>query len=303
MTGWLGLGWRNVIGRETRRRGSIFTLAKHLFFLVYLYSGYVQLRDFIQARLGRSRVVILCYHRVGGRDVLTKPTDEFRRDLDHLKKRYECLGLMEFCERLEAKATFKRRAVVVTFDDGYRDNLTQAFPALRAAGVPATFFVATGFIGTDRVFPHDVELAQATLIGSSYSPKLTWDDLREMEAAGFEIGSHTVNHTNLGHANEQTVRDEVNGALATLNRELGARPRAFSFPWGKPGDLSAAAIKAVREAGHYAAVSAYGGVNGRGSNPFNLHRIDVGNGHFSRLALRARVAGLDAEYFKWRVFR
>lgn len=293
---------QRVVGRSSLA-SRVFASIKEVVFFFYVYCGYVQLRDLILSLLGRSRVAVLYYHRVGGLDVLSRPAGEFRRDLDYLKHNYECISLKQFVERLEGGARFKRRAAVITFDDGYRDNFTEAVPALKALGVPATFFVATGFIGTDREFPHDLRgrPEAASVRTQARHPKLTWNDLRAMQADGFEIGSHTVNHTNLGKADAETIEREVRDSLAALGRELGARPRPFSFPWGKPEDISEQAVRAVKDANYYAAVSAYGGANTRESRVFNIRRVDVGNGHLSRLAMRARVAGLDPDYFRLKI--
>jgi peptidoglycan/xylan/chitin deacetylase (PgdA/CDA1 family) len=250
--------------------------------------------------LGRSRAVVLYYHRIGTADVLTKPAVEFGRDLKYLKRRYRCVSLAELCEKIRANVPLRRRSVVITFDDGYRDNFLEAAPLLKAARLPATFFVATGFIGTDRDFAHDLRDAAPNGEGGRY-PKLQWDDLKAMQAGGFEIAAHTVNHTNLGAAGQDVVELEVTASLAALNYQLGVRPRAFSFPWGKPDDISTAAVLAVKQAGYYAAASAYGGANGRGSDLFDIRRVDVGNGNLGRLAFKARVAGFDPDYVKLRL--
>jgi peptidoglycan/xylan/chitin deacetylase (PgdA/CDA1 family) len=288
------------VGRGEEKRAPVsarlLALAKDALFFIYLYCGYVQLRDLALSILGRSRATVLYYHRIGGRDVLTKPADGFAGELQYLKSNYECVSFFDLCERLRAGEPLRRRLVAITFDDGYRDNFTEAVPALARAGVTATFFVSTGYIGTDRDFPHDL---RATGKASADSlPKLTWDDLRQMQSLGFEIGSHTINHTSLGRADHLTVEQEVNDSLATLDRELGHRPRAFSFPWGKPEDISDQAVRMIRGAGYYAAASAYGGANTRGSDLFNVRRLDVGNGHLSRLAFRARIAGLDPDFLR-----
>lgn len=290
---------KSPVQREANLLRRAFSLSKTLLFAVYLYSGYVQLRDFVLARLGRARAVVLYYHRIGGRDVMSKPAGEFRRDLKYLSRKYECITLSELCKRIQQGTPLKRRTAVVTFDDGYRDNYTEALPVLQEVGIPATFFVSTGFIGTKRGFPHDEPENVFSHDGAheqhSY-PNLTWDDLRAMEEAGFEIGSHTVNHANLGCADEHAIAREIGESLSILNRKLGARPRAFSFPWGKPENIPASAFKSVASAGYYTAVSAYGGSNTRGSNPFHIQRIDAGNGEMRWLNLRARIAGLDPDY-------
>jgi peptidoglycan/xylan/chitin deacetylase (PgdA/CDA1 family) len=272
------------------KRLSIKDIVKNIFFFLYVNGGYPALRDFLQSRRGRASALVLCYHRIGARDVLTKPAEDFRREMQTIKRHYECISLGELCRRLLADEPFRRPAVVVTFDDGYRDNFTAAVPILQSIGVPATFFVATGFMSTDRVFPHDGP--------QSDYPKLTWDDLRAMQTDGFEIGSHTVNHLDLGAADDATTLAEVRDSLTTLNRELGTRPRAFAFPWGKPQNISGFAIEAIQEAGYYAAVSAYGGINTRGASPFHIRRVDAGNGHLSQMAVRARIAGFDADFIR-----
>jgi peptidoglycan/xylan/chitin deacetylase (PgdA/CDA1 family) len=276
----------------------LFMAVKEALFFIYLYCGYVQLRDFLFACLGRSRAVVLYYHRVGGRDVWTKPNKEFRNELAYLKSRYHCISFRELCERLEAGKPLRRRSAVITFDDGYRDNFTEAVPALKDAGLTATFFVATGFIDKEREFPHDLRALERGDIEALNFPKLTWEDLRSMEAQNFEIGSHTVNHTNMGSADKMTIESELEDSLSALNRELGEKPRAFSFPWGKPQDMSECAIEIAKRANYYSAVSAYGGANTRGTKVFNIRRMDVGNGELSRLAVRARVAGFDPDYFR-----
>jgi peptidoglycan/xylan/chitin deacetylase (PgdA/CDA1 family) len=276
----------------------LFAAAKDVLFFMYLYCGYVQLRDFILACCGRSRAVVLYYHRVGGRNVWTKPNEEFRNELTYLKSKYECLSFPQLCERIGNDKPFRRRSVVITFDDGYRDNFTEAVPALKDAGLSATFFVATGFIETELEFPHDERALERGDIETLNFPKLTWDDLRAMEREGFEIGSHTVNHTNMGSADQATIKREVEESLATLNYELGEKPRAFSFPWGKPQDISGYAIQVAKGAKYYSAVSAYGGANTRTAKLFNIRRMDVGNGELSRLAVRARIAGFDPDFYR-----
>src|SRR5947209_14504021 len=105
-----------------------------------------------------------------------------------------------------------RRTVAITFDDSYQDNLAAAH-TLAEHGLPATFFVPTGYVGTERVFDWDRGLPRM--------PNLTWDDVAQMHRLGFEIGSHTVSHPNLGAMSRQWAEVEVYESRRVLQALLG----------------------------------------------------------------------------------
>lgn len=270
-------------------------LAKHALAFLYLCL-YAPLRDALLALAGRSRAVIVCYHRVGTPDTLTRAPGDFEADLAYFVRAYECVSLATLCSRLRAGLRLHRRVLAVTFDDGYRDNVTLAAPALRRERVPATFFVSTGYVGRDRPF----EFYAAD--GGAAPGNLTWDDLRNLQAKGFEIGSHTVNHETPARVAPVEWRKELCESLAVLQHQLGPRPRAFAFPYGKTIDVTADALHEAREAGYSCALSADCGGNGFGRDSFHLRRIDVGNGRFSRLMVRARAAGFHPAGFRDRVY-
>lgn len=264
---------------------------KQTMFALYLHCGMLQLRDALLSCMGRSRIVVLYYHRVGWVDVLSKPTRQFRAELAYLSRHYDCMTMRQLMDRLKSSQPLKRKTAVITFDDGYRDNFLNAFPELKRAGVPATFFVATGFIGSTRAFPHDTRAMERGLSVRDNWEKLTWDDLRLMQEAGMEIGSHTVEHVNMGSADEATMRREIQQSLETLNRELGDRQRCFSFPWGGPADVSPLAVQAIRDAGYYAATTTTHGAVRRGDDLYLLRRIDAGNGQATPMAVLAAIQG------------
>ena len=98
--------------------------------------------------------LILCFHRVadpqhGGRSLLAISPEDFRRTLELVGARYRFVDLEEGSE------PSKEKKAVVTFDDGYADNLHTALPILQELGIPATFFISTGFIGTEYLYPPD----------------------------------------------------------------------------------------------------------------------------------------------------
>lgn len=106
----------------------------------------------------RHPLMILCYHRVvpaaaiegSALRGLCVRVEVFSRQMDFLRKHFHCCTLSEAMSRLESSDAGSRPMAVVTFDDGYADNYQHAFPVLRKSGVPATVFLVSGLVGTDR---------------------------------------------------------------------------------------------------------------------------------------------------------
>lgn len=102
------------------------------------------------------QVAVLLYHHIGTKkdDFLLNriPTLEFERQMRYLKDSYEIISLKKLHDYLIEKKSLPRRVAVVTFDDGYKDNYTEAFPILKEYGIPATIFLTTGHIETNNVF-------------------------------------------------------------------------------------------------------------------------------------------------------
>jgi peptidoglycan/xylan/chitin deacetylase (PgdA/CDA1 family) len=96
--------------------------------------------------------IILCYHRIFQPEtdphLLSVSAEHFRQQLEVVKRVAQPLSLDQLSDTME-RENFPRRGVVITFDDGYLDNLESALPILREAGLPATIYVATGYVGTD----------------------------------------------------------------------------------------------------------------------------------------------------------
>lgn len=100
-----------------------------------------------------DRALILMYHRVhADPHVLSVSPERFEAQIRFLKEFCHPLSLSELVEALRHGRRLPPRSVVVTFDDGYRDNYTHAFPVLQAYGIPATFFVTSGMIQADQYF-------------------------------------------------------------------------------------------------------------------------------------------------------
>ena len=118
---------------------------------------------------------------------------------------------------------------------------------------------------------------------------VTWDQLREMQQAGVEIGGHTVNHYSLGRLATKDVIEELEHCRKRLTEELGKAPAAFCYPNGQPADVPANHSKALREAGFESSVVAYYDKVGT-TDLYALRRHGIGEGWYG---FQKTVRGVD----------
>jgi len=166
-------------------------------------------------------VPVLMYHKVDavvprdpvGRDLTVEPA-AFAAQLRWLRERgIRTLTAAALVEAL-ARGEHPRRAVVLTFDDGYADAATTALPLLRAANAKATFYISSGFVGTPR--------------------HLSWKQVRELRDAGMEVACHGTYHLDLSTLDRAGQRREAGHCVETFRRYLGAfRPATYAFPAGQ----------------------------------------------------------------------
>jgi peptidoglycan/xylan/chitin deacetylase (PgdA/CDA1 family) len=227
---------------------------------------------------------VLAYHQVKdpADDNSTVGVAEFRQQMEFLKQNYRVMGLSRAVETLRTRGT-NERLVAITFDDGYLDNATIAAPILRSLGLPATFFVSTDMIGGGRPFPHDLVQRRAP------QQHMTWDDLRSLDAQGFEIGSHTCTHADMGKVPLEEGEREVRLSRQRLERELGHPVRLFAFPYGHRDNMRPE-TRAIASREFEICCSAYGGHNTAPGDPSNVRRVVISTG-VTFLAFRAILEG------------
>ena len=230
----------------------------------------------IHRLLLRRTAVIVAFHRVDNRlagNPISCTIGQFRAYCDFFAEHFHVVSTTELLDRLRTGRDIGRH-LAITFDDGYRDNYDHAAPELEARGLPATFFVATGLIGTNSQPWWDQEYgAQATW--------MTWDNVRDLHARGFEIGAHTVNHVDLGAVSERDAWEEISGSRERLIDELRTSIQLFSYPYGGPQRITDQSRELVRRAGFRCCFSAYGGVIAGHDDPFALRRSPITPWHFS----------------------
>jgi peptidoglycan/xylan/chitin deacetylase (PgdA/CDA1 family) len=122
-------------------------------------SGLLALSERIH--FGESPLVLLAYHGIRDINPADYPFDEgtvsaschqFDLQMDYVKKNFDTITFAQLKACREGKIPFPKRPIIITFDDGFADNYQNAFPILKKHGLPATIFLASGFIGTDEVF-------------------------------------------------------------------------------------------------------------------------------------------------------
>jgi peptidoglycan/xylan/chitin deacetylase (PgdA/CDA1 family) len=135
---------------------------------------------------------------------------------------------------LESDAPIDGRYFCVTFDDGYKNCVTNALPILAEHEVPAAFFISTAFVGAASEERHAALLGRIAAYDRSLTEFVDWDDCRQLVAAGMTIGSHTVSHPRLIELPAGEVEHELLASKQTIEHELGVECRHFSCPKGRP---------------------------------------------------------------------
>lgn len=148
-----------------------------------------------------------------------------------------------------------KKPVILTFDDGYQDAYTQAFPILKKYGFTATFYIITAYM-------------------DKYNNYLTWDQARELKSAGMNIGSHTHTHPDLSKIFGIRVTDEIKESKKTIEEKIGGTISDFCYPAGK---YDQKIIDELKNDDYKTATTVKNGIANQNSNLFELPRIRMQN--------------------------
>lgn len=217
-------------------------------------------------RQGSDRLV-LCYHAVSSdwpAEVAVTPAQLAGqlRDLRERGYRGVTFGRLA-CGEVEG------RAVAVTFDDGYGSVVEHARPVLDDLGMPATVFLSTDYVGHGPI-------AWSTLgrwVGTEHEHELepmSWDDVRSLSEAGWEIGSHTKSHPHLTRIPEAQLSRELADSRMKCEEQVEKPCRSLAFPFGEHDDR---VVAAAERTGYSAAATLLAGANGR--SPLRWPRVFV----------------------------
>ena len=203
------------------------------------------------------KILVLNYHQIQNKSTpLSITLADFDAQMSYLLAQgYVSITPDELYSGLNGELELPKKPVLITFDDGYADNYTNAFPILKRYNMRATIFVIPAFVGV-------------------YQNYLTWDELREMEDGGITIESHTMHHYKLEELPDDEIRSELLNSKQILEENLGHSIEFLAYPTGTY-NLHIAGI--AKEVGYKGAFTIkYGNVD-LGSNFYALERVPIFN--------------------------
>ena len=214
-----------------------------------------------------NRAIVLMYHNVGdppkGTNSLGLYVSEgmFRFQMWYLKTAgFNVVPLSTVSDLIHGGCT-GRKAVAITFDDGYQDFYDIAYPVLRAYNFPSTVFIITDLVGKENSWD---------ILDIGRRKKLMdWETIRLLKDDGVTFGSHTKTHPFLSRLSQRDLKAELAGSKDDLEAHLQAPADFFCYPYG---DYDSRTVEAVKEAGYNLAVTTKRGLVRKGSDPFQVRR-------------------------------
>ena len=200
-------------------------------------------------------VLVLNYHKIANEHKsLSVTLDDFEQHMKWLQEYgFTCITPGQLYDFVANGADLPEKPVLITFDDGYKDNYTNAFPIMKKYGMKGTIFVVTGFLGV-------------------YDNYLTWDQANELLEAGFNIESHTYSHKSMTEASDEDITKELVKSRQTIKEKLGIDSDFMAYP---TGTYNLHIAELVKESGYKGAFTIkYDNVS-RDSNVYALERVPV----------------------------
>lgn len=240
-----------------------------------------------------KNLTILAFHRVFPRErgTISVTTEMFEQQirwfLDH---GYQVMTLKQVYDSYLSKGCpIDKKTLVITFDDGYRDNHMYAFPILKKLNVPAVVFLTAQYIGTTQFFPWEQKELPGISLTNEDLP-LTWKEVKELVNAGWEMGSHSLTHPDLIFMDDAGIHHELKRSKELIEQNLGIPITSFCGPRGY---IDERVITSTEAAGYQIGVvnPPWGGIP---ETRFSLKRVGVYQ-HDTLLKLRLKISPV----FQW----
>ncbi|MBF0182606.1 MAG: polysaccharide deacetylase family protein [Magnetococcales bacterium] len=224
--------------------------------------------------VGRRAVRILCYHHL-----FDDERAGFDRQLRYMKNLGEFLSLEDGVALLRSGNPIDGHYFCFTFDDGYRNCLSNAVPILHEHGATAAFCVVSELAGLAPGADPDPALL-ARILGFSLDPNrwrvefLSWEECRQLRHAGMTIVAHSLTHRRLASLTPDQASAEMRGSMEEVRSRTGEQSLHFAAPFGRPERdfLPDRDPGLAREVGLRSFLTLESGPNCRGADPFRLKR-------------------------------
>jgi peptidoglycan/xylan/chitin deacetylase (PgdA/CDA1 family) len=249
----------------------IYDRSSKLFFVLYKHYG--NTLDNYNKRF-RKTAIIFTYHRIASvsndPQLLCVPPVLFEEQIKFFKDTFEIISLSELLIRIQEKKLQGDEAVI-TFDDGYQDNLTNALPILEKYNVPATIFVTTSQLGEQASFPWDLKYKS-----TDKAQFLNIDEIKTLAQHPLtEIGAHTHKHPSLASLPYKEQLTEILTGKKILEDIIALPVTHFAYPFGGLLDFNRDSKKALKKLGFKTASSTTERRVTQSSSLFNLPRFNM----------------------------
>jgi len=237
-----------------------------LIFIVLIAGGVLFLQD-------SYSVPVLMYHRINegaeSSRLIVSP-ESFHRQMQFLNdSNYQVLSLDEYVSLLRSGEKPRKKSVVITFDDGYEDNYTNAYPVLKKFQIPATIFVVVGWVGKKDM--------------------MNWQQVEELQRSGLiAIESHGMTHCELIQVGKLKAKEEIETSKKILESRLNTEIKYFCYPCG----FFTPFIKELtRLSGYRGACATHPGKEIRLNDEFAIRRIRISYSADNMFIFWAQVSG------------
>ena len=223
---------------------------------------------------GTRTLLILMYHKVN--DIPDNPTTVpiglFEEQLAQLGELgYQVVDLDAVLDHYVLRKPLPPRAVLITFDDGYRDIYENALPVLQKHAAPAVIFVPVAYMDVSMPLPHETHLINRGI----RNPTLDWELVRALDAAGVRVESHGIAHRPLTEVALDDAVREIAVSRLKLEDRLGRQVRAYAYVKGSEAHFHPVHESILKQAGYEIAFTSISRSNGPQTNPFRLGRYNV----------------------------
>ena len=222
----------------------------------------------------RHVVPILMYHSIADdkESSLSVSPENFARQMEFLNRNgYSVISLGELVKNIKAGKTSLFKTVVITFDDGYADNFSEAFPVLAKYNMPAIIFLVTGYVDNKEGY-------------------LRWNQIRLMMLNNITFGGHTRNNVYLPSVeSEEELWNEIAGPKEDIEKATGREANYFCYP---TGGFNERVKEAVKKAGYKGACTTNRGFDRLNKDVFELNRVKITDSDMTKpFHFRAKLSG------------